>query len=153
MAYIGPGGLRPYPGYRPQSLRKQAIGKITTGRAFNDLPAIIAAFPDVISAIVAETTEEVAREARATAPIRTGRLRASVKTRYGHRRGDGMVLSGRIDVKARDPERNDPKHLYAWYVEVGTVHTKAQPFLLPAVIANRPVFLGKLGHLESRLPT
>lgn len=158
--YVGPGGRPSYPGYRPQSRRKQAVGTIGAGRSFNNLPAIIAAFPDAISSIIRETTEDTAREAQSRAPLGTraegghkpGTLRASMKTRYSRRRADGMVLSGRIDFKAKDPTRADAKHLYAWYVEWGTVHQPAQHFLLPAVTNNRPRFLAKLGKLEQRLP-
>lgn len=158
--YVGPNGVIAYPGYRPQSRRRGAVGTITGARGFNHFPEIIAAFPGALSAIVKETTEQLARDAVNAAPIgksvkgapAPGTLRKSAKTRYAKSRANGMVQTGRIDFKAVDPTREEPKHQYAWYVEWGTVHTPARHFLLPAIVKNRPVFQAKLRSLESRLP-
>lgn len=146
---------------RIQSQRNRRVGQIgsASGKFFNDFPKIMAALPGALSDIVRETTEDVAQEARAMAPIgkarkdapKPGTLRKSIKTRYSKRRSDGMVLQGRIDAKAFEKEKSDPKHLYAWYVEWGTVHTPSRHFMVPALISNRPTFLAKLQHLEGRL--
>lgn len=157
--YVGPGGVPKYPGYQAQSARNRTVGTIKAGKSFNRFPEIIAAFPGALSAIVKETTEAVAAGARSRAIVgaaradapKPGTLRKSIKTRYSKRRSDGNVQTGRIDVKAVDPTKDDPKHWYGWYVEWGTVHTAAHPFLVPSIIEQRPVFLGKLERLESRL--
>lgn len=155
-------------------VRHDAIGEIKPGRAFNNFPAIMAAFPEAISEIVKDTTEHLADLAEAAAPIQPtlgrpwhtgdvepGTLRESRKTRFFRRRGTDITLTGRVDFKAIDPSKNDAKHTFAKAVEVGaTRRTKrgryyrirAQPFLVPAVIHERPVFIARLMDLESRLP-
>lgn len=144
--------------YRPQSFRNRRYAAIAPPRgAFNHFPEIIAEFSDVLSAIVVETTEAIAKEADAAAPVGSrfsrpapGTLKLSETTRYFKNR-DGGVVSGRIEFKAKEPNARDPYHLYAFYVEVGTSHTAAQPFLLPAVMRERQTFNAKLGDLEKRL--
>lgn len=154
--------------------RYDAIGVIQPGRAFNHFPAIMAAFPGAISDIVRDTTEHLADLAEAKAPIQPtqgrpwhtgdvapGTLRKSRKTRYFKRRGTDITLTGRVDFKAVDPSKKDPKHGFAKPVELGadrtsasgkTYHIPAQPFLVPSVIQERPVFIARLQNLESRLP-
>ena len=153
VPYTSPGGAYKYPGYRPQSQRRQAVGSITPGKAFNNFPAIAAAFPDVIAAIINETAEAVGHEAQAAAPVgkgdpRPGTLQESMKIRYARNRATGYTQSARIDFKAEWPKG----HRYAWFVEWGTVKDPAHPFLVPAVINNRGTFRAKLHALESRLP-
>ena len=155
-------------------VRNDAIGAIRPGKSFNNFPAIIAAFPRELSEIVEETTEHLADLAEAAAPIQPtrgrpwhrgdvapGTLRKSRKTRFFKRRGTDLVLTGRVDFKAIAPSRKDAKHTFAKAVEVGaTRRTKggryyripAQPFLVPSVIHERPVFIARLMDLESRLP-
>jgi hypothetical protein len=144
--------------YRPQSFRQRRLAGIKPARgAFNHFPELIAEFPDVLSSIVVETTEAIATEAEAAAPVGSrfprpapGTLKLSGTKRYFKNR-DGGVVTGRIDFKAAEPNAHDPYHQYAFYVEVGTSHTPAQPFLVPAVVKERTVFNAKLGDLESRL--
>lgn len=155
-------------------VRNDAIGAIRPGKAFNHFPQIMAAFPEAISEIVRETTEHLADLAEAAAPIQPtrgrpwkagdvapGTLRRSRSTRFFRRRGTDTTITGRVDFKAVAPSRKDPKHPFAKAVEVGaTRRTKggryyripAQPFLVPSVIHERPVFIARLQDLESRLP-
>lgn len=144
--------------YRPQSFRQRSVGSITPGRSFNHFPEIIAAFPLALSSIVVETTDDLLDDAKARAPVgearrdapAPGNLRDSGQKRFFKAR-DGGVVRGRVEFKAKDPTRSDPYHIYPWYVEWGTVHSPAHPFLVPAIIAQRPKFLAKLGALEERL--
>lgn len=155
-------------------VRTDPIGSVRPGKAFNHFPAIMAAFPEAISSIVRDTTEILATVAVAAAPeqptrgrpwhagdVAPGTLRRSKKVRFFRRRGTDITITGRVDFKAIDPSSNDAKHTFAKAVEVGaTRRTKrgkyyripAQPFLVPAVIRTRPVFIGQLQDLESRLP-
>jgi hypothetical protein len=61
-------------GGRPKRRRSDPIGMISVkkgraeGRSFNNFPAIIAAFPEVVSDIVRETTEHLGVLAAALAP-------------------------------------------------------------------------------------
>lgn len=145
-------------GYRPQSSLNRAIGKVNTGgqvgRAlgpgfFNNFPAIAAALPDALSDIVIETTESLVSRASAKAPVgETGQLRDAWQVTYRHRRTDGNVVSGRIQSIAL----NDDGDFYGFYVEVGTTFSRAQPFLVPALVEERPEFVARLQGLEARLP-
>lgn len=138
-------------GYRPQSILKRDIGRVTaggtpTGGSFNNIPAIIAAFPEVCADIVIESTEEFLALAQAKAPRgATGDLSTEAKITYRDAKGGVMA---RVDFTAK----SEVDHLYPWYVEVGTVDTPAQPFVVPAIVAERPLFHARLRALESRLP-
>ena len=58
-------------------------------------------------------------------------------------------MTGRIDYMAVDPEGS--KHYYGFYVEVGTHKTRAQPFLLPALVSERQPFNARCRNLEALL--
>jgi hypothetical protein len=146
-------------GYRQQSTLKRNIGAVNMGGAnrtalaaggfFNHFPEIAAAFPDALSAIVVETTESLRNRASSKAPVgETGDLRDSWKITYRHRKADGNVVSGRLQSTAKNENGDE----YGFYVEVGGVHGAAQPFLVPALQEERPAFVNRLLHLESRLP-
>lgn len=170
--------------------RSDPIGTIGTSggrggilRSFNGFPAIMAAFPEAISEIVVETTNHLAVLAVAKAPqqgqsrgrppgswngrrdVAPGTLRRSAKVRFARRRGTSMVLTGRVDFKAKDPTAREPNHSFAKAVETGSVRTNAsigrggghyrvaaEPFLVPSIVTERPIFYARLADLESRLP-
>lgn len=91
---------------------------------FDGLRAAIAKLPGVaqkrVSAAVDVTAEAILQDARASAPVRTGRLRAAIFSKILRRDGDRL----RVRVGVSSP--------YALHVEFGTVRTPAQPFLGPA---------------------
>lgn len=151
--------------------RPGARGTITAGKSFNHLPQIIAAFPEALSAIVAETTDDLGILAATLAPVQPGRagargvrrgdptpgtLKASAKTKIYRRRASDSVVTGRVDFLARDP-RN---HRYAKPVETGSIRRTSHglikvaghPFLVDALVTMRPVFMDRLGNLEAKLP-
>lgn len=142
-------------GYRPQSVKKRDIGRVgagntATGGFFNNLPAIIAAFPEVCAEIVIESTQELIAFAEQKAPRgETGKL--ATETRVTYRDAKGGVMA-RVDWTATDPSSTNPKHRYPFYQEVGTRDTAAQPFVVPAIVAERPRFHARLRDLERRLP-
>lgn len=139
--------------------------KPTKGQ-FNHFPAIIAAFPGALDAIVHETTEELANVAQALAPTlqhqrkgdpAPGNLKASKRTRYYRKRATGMVQTGRVDFGALDPRG----HRYPKPLETGStrrtkrgyIHvTKGSGWLVDAIVAERRAFRRKLDSLEARLP-
>jgi hypothetical protein len=162
------------PGARRRN-RTDPIGSIKPGKAFNHFPRIIAAFPEAISRIVVDTTEHVGLLSAAAAPVQgqargrpwrrgdpaPGTLRASMRIRFAKRRGTDIVLTGRVDFKAKDPTRRDPNHRFAYPVEVGSTRRKAgggyyrvanEEFLVPVVIRERPIFIARLKNLEAMLP-
>lgn len=162
MAGVAGSFRRPRPGPR---------GTITQGRSFNHFPAIIAAFPNEISAIVAQTTDDLGILSAMLAPVQPGlpgargvrpsdpapgTLKASAKTKVYRKRATDLVVTGRVDFLARDRRG----HRYAKPVETGSIRrtktglrkVQAQPFLVDALMTMRPVFVERLAGLESRLP-
>lgn len=63
---------------------------------------------------------QIERRAKRLAPVDTGRLRSSI-THTVEQTGDGVLVTVYSDVE------------YAPYVEAGTRHQEAQPFLRPAL--------------------
>lgn len=82
------------------------------------LQQIEAAVTDVLES----TAKAVAKDARAKAPVATGRLRSSITSEMD---GDTAI------VRAEAP--------YAAYVELGTSRAGAQPYLKPALYTKRSV--------------
>lgn len=153
---------RPRPGPR---------GQINQGRSFNNFPAIIAAFPNELSAIVAQTTDDLGILAALKAPVQPGRpgargvrrsdtapgtLKRSKKVKVFRRRATDAVVTGRVDFEAKDRRG----HRYAKPVETGSLRkskrglrrVEAHPFLVDAIMVLRPVFVDRIMHIESRLP-
>lgn len=93
--------------------------------------------PEVIGEIPTEPllrdlAEDVARDAEALAPMRTGALKTSVHI--------DNVFSNAAYVQAnpRDPKDVKPEEQpYAYFVEKGTSRMAAQPFLRPALYKYR----------------
>ncbi|MHB8398432.1 MAG: hypothetical protein ACYDCI_05785 [Candidatus Limnocylindrales bacterium] len=155
--------------------RTGPIGKIGQGRSFNHFPAIIAAFPKELSAIVTETTDDLGILSASLAPVQAnprkgdpapGTLKGSEKTKVFYRGSGDSVVTGRVDFMAKTPSG----HRYAHPVETGSIRrgghrgrnnptgsatltkVKAEPFLVPAIVELRPVFIERLSGLEGRLP-
>jgi HK97 gp10 family phage protein len=163
MALAGVSGAQRYnrlykgKGYRRQSDQhpQPSLGDIALrpgraegeGVAFNLFPQFAAWLPRALAGVVVETTEAVARRATEKVPERTGTLKASQHIRFSKSKQTGQIVSGRIDYKAVDPTAKEPNHEYAFFVEVGTHNTKAQPFLIPALIAERPEFNRRVREL------
>ncbi len=59
-------------------------------------------------------------QAKANAPVRTGRLKNSINSRV---QGDVAIVGTNVE--------------YATHVEYGTKHQKAQPYMRPALDSNR----------------
>lgn len=146
-------------GYRPQSVSHKAIGSVRPAKgAFNLFPAIADAFPGALSEVVTEVTDAIALDASAHAPVAAvkrypsdpepGNLRDSWKVTLRTSKTTGEVITGRIDFTAKSPDGNR----YAFYQEVGTVHSAGHPFLVPAVMRGRVMFNGLVAALEARLP-
>lgn len=135
-------------------------------KAYNNFGLIAAAFPEVVSAIVVQTTEELGDVANALAPTlqhqRTGdpepgNLKRSKRTRYYRKAATGRVITGRVEWRAQDPRG----HRYAKPLETGSIRrtrrglrkvTKGSNWLVPAIQAMRPRFIRKLSDLEKDLP-
>lgn len=98
-----------------------------------------------IAAEAMQALEPVAETARQLAPVRSGELR------------DNIVVS---DMLRDGPERKGKavyvgvlagKALHAGFVELGTLHMQAQPFLTPAFEQHRDLIINILGKGAGRL--
>jgi len=103
---------------------------------FNHFPELAALLEPVLAEIVSETADEVQQSAQANAPVETGYLRDSITVE------DGESSTEKVVVVGAD---------YGVYVEFGTRHMTAEPYLTPAAEAAQAVFEEKLSELESRL--
>lgn len=88
---------------------------MTVKRGFNHLPAVIRTIDPAAHRLVEKVTIDIAAGAAATAPVDTGALAASY----------------RADVDGLHGEAGSNME-YAPFVEYGTIHTSAQPHLVPA---------------------
>lgn len=77
-----------------------------------------------LSTVVQATAHQIEGLAKTRCPVDTGYLRNSIQTR------STGALVAEVTVGAR----------YGLYVEMGTVRSRAQPYLAPAVDAARPGF-------------
>jgi HK97 gp10 family phage protein len=73
-----------------------------------------------------QLAQEIASLAQQLAPVDTGHLRLSISVVE-------TVRSGIFRVVATTADGTHPE--YAWFVEWGTRHSPAQPFLTPAYLA------------------
>lgn len=87
----------------------------------NRIPALMAAMPAKVDAIVAKVAADMMADAQSRAPIDTGNLRGSHYFR--------KVATAEYEVGASAS--------YTLYVELGTRYMRAQPFLMPAWVAGR----------------
>jgi HK97 gp10 family phage protein len=88
----------------------------------NAFPKIAADLKPKAERIIAKAAQDIEARAKERAPVDTGRLRTSIKaSRVGE-------LHWKVQVGAE----------YGVYVEHGTRHMRAQPYLMPAVEIVRP---------------
>lgn len=91
----------------------------------NRLPQLSSAIRPAVAAEVKKATLEIEAQAKAKAPVRTGTLRRSIHSVFSN--GD---LTGTVG----------PSVEYGRYVEFGTRHRGARPFMRPAAEAVLPGF-------------
>lgn len=99
-----------------------------------------------VGSAIEQTAAAIVEDAQGRAPVRTGRLRAALAvrlTRAANRIGARIEVSDPVAAK------------YALYVELGTVHAPAQPFLNPALHGQAARHEGRLAEagraIESEL--
>ena len=93
------------------------------------IPQLRAALPGNVERVVERTTFAIEGRAKQAAPVDTGTLRNSIQ---------GSIIGAHEGEVAVGAE-------YGIYVEYGTVHQAAQPYLTPAVEAERGPFLAAVG--------
>lgn len=96
---------------------------------------------DTISDHAVAALEPVAADARRLAPKDTHELADSIVVSKTVRGVNGNVRrNGNVFV---GPIGSEVEH--AWFMEVGTVHMRAQPYLAPAIHENRELVFDILG--------
>lgn len=98
---------------------------------YNRIPQLIAAVEANARTRVVEHANKIASDARARAPVQTGFLRSSIH-----------VESVRVGKEAQIVVGAD----YGRFVEYGTYKMAAQPFLNPALEADKQAFFDDLGR-------
>lgn len=114
----------------------KVIGSDKLLKAFKELPEKMnKALGDELE----KTGEEIRDEAKRLAPVRTGALRESIKKKAWRRNGRTTVKvladypkTGRYRKTKTRKQAAGSREYYAFAVEYGTKHAKAQPFLMPA---------------------
>ena len=102
---------------------------------FNRFPEIAAKLPIEASAVVRKTAYDVEGAAKQIVPVDTGALKNSISTTMD------SDLSATVA----------PATEYAAFVEFGTRHMGAQPYMTPAAEANRGPFEQAMTQLLNRL--
>lgn len=95
---------------------------------FNRFPEIQGNLRSQAGRAVSETAKAIAADAQGAAPVLTGALRASIQA------AQAGTFAWRVTAGAP----------YAIYVETGSGHGPAQPFLIPAAHQEQPAMLAKL---------
>jgi HK97 gp10 family phage protein len=95
---------------------------------YNRMPRIAATAPMLVERALAKTAFDVTTDAILAAPVDTGNLVASISA------APHGALEWRVTAHAE----------YAVYVELGTRHASAQPFLLPALRQRWPKMMDAL---------
>src|SRR4029434_3335554 len=102
---------------------------------YNHFPRITARLRPAVRTIVMETCFAIETTAKIKVPVDTGTLMGSIQTE------PTGETSGQVATNIE----------YSVYVEYGTVHMAARPYMTPAAEAERRHFLRKMGDLEAQL--
>jgi HK97 gp10 family phage protein len=108
---------------------------VTVRVVSNDLPKAAAAVHAAVVDQVKRSTFEVQARAQAVVPVRTGTLRRSIHSVFEH--GGLRGICG-------------PSVSYGIFVELGTRHQPARPYMRPAAALILPKFAGELRAILRR---
>lgn len=97
----------------------------------NKIPALIASVEANARTAVMKHADKIASDARSRAPVRTGYLRSSI-------RSVSVAAGKQADIVVGAD--------YGRFVEYGTYKMAAQPFLNPALEADKAAFFNDMGR-------
>lgn len=114
--------------------------RVKAGLVFNHTKAIRGELKENASKVVRKTLLDILADAATPCPVgETGNLKDSLSVG-----GENNIF----DMKPGDLHGAAGTAVeYAIYVEFGTVHMAAQPYLNPAAERHRPVFEAAMSHL------
>lgn len=124
------------------------------------LAAARAAVLKAVANTITKATLDCEGQAKALAPVNTGFLKSSIYSELHDRStyGNADTPPSGATVFEEIPRPKDPYTgmvavgaSYGAYVELGTVHMAAQPYLGPALDAVRPSFNAAMERLEVQL--
>ena len=125
---------------------------------YDILPEVAARMEEALDAIIKKCAFDIEAKAKAKAPVDTGFLKSSIyvetakESTYDHAGGEG---EGEMLPEVERPKKHNAivavGASYGAYVEFGTVHAPAQPFLTPAAEEVRPEFEAALHLLEAHM--
>jgi HK97 gp10 family phage protein len=98
---------------------------------YNRIPQLIAAVEANARTRVVEHANKIASDARARAPVATGFLRSSIQVESVKTGKEAQIVVGAE---------------YGRFVEYGTYKMSAQPFLNPALEADKQAFFDDMGR-------
>jgi HK97 gp10 family phage protein len=114
---------------------------------FNHFPNIADNLPDVLSKVVRKVAFDIQSDAQSLAPVDTGFLMNSIYVKTSKDSSYSQVGQPSKEGASLLPEVENPPDdqtayvavgaNYGIYVEMGTVHMPAQPYLSPAVEAGQ----------------
>lgn len=128
---------------------------------FNLFPELAKKLHDTVSELVRKAAFDVEAMAKDLAPVDTGHLKSSLYvvpgggkggSTYGQNvEGDGALLP-EVQAPTSDQEAIVAVGAdYGIFVEMGTSHMSAQPYLTPAAEAIRGPFTAAISHLEDAM--
>ena len=131
---------------------------------FNHIPELSAAIEKTVNRAVRKAAFDIQALAQTSAPVRLGFLKSSI---YTVTKGESTYSSASAEATAANPNATmlpeveqpvsgDEAYVavgaeYGIYVEYGTSHMAAQPYLTPAYEMVIPSFVEALSRLEERL--
>ena len=124
---------------------------------YNHLPELTAEIEKAASEIVRKTAYDLKALAQAEAPVATGFLKNSIYTvTKGESTYTSIPSSGPTLPEVEPPTDATTAYVavgaeYGVYLEFGTSHMAAQPYLYPAADAVRPAFVEAMTRLEDAL--
>mgnify|MGYP003579448008 CR=1 FL=1 len=113
---------------------------ITLNWKLNRFPELRRKLPHIAVQIVEKHTDAGVSLMKQLAPVRTGFLRDSIHKAVLPAEMQGLVASRGIEIDAP----------YWVYVEYGTVHMSAQPFVTPAMESVRSGFVAECSRIINR---
>jgi len=129
--------------------------------SFNNFDKVAQGLYDALADVVVQTASDIEEQAAANAPVLTGFLQSSVYSVSEQGSSYGKIGAPTHEGSYVLPEIPQPEDRFTAYVgvganyavfqEFGTVHTRAQPYLVPAVDAAESSFESAVSAIESKL--